>query len=81
MAMGMFIAWIILGFISSGFIYAKLQRDYYLLADKDRKADTVFSLAFSMLGPIALIISLSFEDYKFGWLFPGMKSNKARNVS
>lgn len=65
--------WLLFGFIASGFTYAYFQRKYTLLRDSNRKLD--FELAISDIphGLISLLVIYKLKQYKYGWLFPGVK--------
>lgn len=67
------IAWLGCGIASAGFTYAHFQRSYRIIADEYRVIDTFFAAFNVILGPIALITTLSLGFYRQGWLMPGAK--------
>jgi len=60
--------WVGSGLIGSGWLFAKLQLGFPIEAAKSFWDDLMLSLAFSLVGPLGMIMAFFLSDHaKYGW--------------
>lgn len=75
-------AWLAIGAVNSGFVYAYFQREYSLTAEENRRVDFATAIIFVAAGPIGVTSAFmtgyflhhnAAKWYTRGWLFPGSR--------
>ena len=74
-------AWIVSGVLGAGYSYGFCQNMWQLIADAQRREDSIFICIFSITGPIMLIALVlvgvlegdPLMHFRFGWLMPFTK--------
>ena len=63
--------WIICGWLAYGLVFAYFQREYPILAERDRAFDAKLAMDYALDGPLGLIVALCvFHRHGFMWRTP-----------